>query len=153
MKYWRSQPGMAAWSCHRENAGAGKTWTLKHRRPDGAGRVRSPADHFSHPADHFSRQGRGGERPSVDVAQWSDAIPKMLLARIVQNAEVIGAVAPPVKRLAADYQPALSGRHQPRSFIHIDILIEDVQQHLVRAAIRDRFPELLAVVDQEIRAA
>jgi len=48
-----------------------------------------------------------GEAPAVDVAQWSDTIPKMLQARIVQsfeNSKYVGAVAPPMEGLAADYQ-------------------------------------------------
>jgi phospholipid/cholesterol/gamma-HCH transport system substrate-binding protein len=48
-----------------------------------------------------------GEGPAVDTAQWSDTIPKMLQARIVQsfeNSKYVGAVARPLEGLAADYQ-------------------------------------------------
>jgi phospholipid/cholesterol/gamma-HCH transport system substrate-binding protein len=48
-----------------------------------------------------------GEGPPVDKAQWSDTIPKMLQARIVQSFEYskyVGAVAKPLEGLAADYQ-------------------------------------------------
>jgi phospholipid/cholesterol/gamma-HCH transport system substrate-binding protein len=48
-----------------------------------------------------------GEAPVVDVAQWSDSIPKMLQARIVQsfeNSKYVAAVAKPMEGLAADYQ-------------------------------------------------
>jgi phospholipid/cholesterol/gamma-HCH transport system substrate-binding protein len=48
-----------------------------------------------------------GQEPSVDVAQWSDTIPKMLQARIIQsfeNSKYVGAVARPMEGLAADYQ-------------------------------------------------
>ncbi len=48
-----------------------------------------------------------GEGPAVDTAQWSDTIPKMLQARIVQsfeNSKYVGAVAKPLEGLAADYQ-------------------------------------------------
>jgi phospholipid/cholesterol/gamma-HCH transport system substrate-binding protein len=54
-----------------------------------------------------------GEGPSVDTAQWSDTIPKMLQARIVQsfeNAKVVGAVARPMEGLAADYQLVIDVR-------------------------------------------
>jgi phospholipid/cholesterol/gamma-HCH transport system substrate-binding protein len=48
-----------------------------------------------------------GEAPPVDAAQWSDTIPKLLQARIVQsfeNSNSVGAVAKPMEGLAADYQ-------------------------------------------------
>jgi phospholipid/cholesterol/gamma-HCH transport system substrate-binding protein len=48
-----------------------------------------------------------GEAPPVGTAQWSDTIPKMLQARIVQsfeNSKYVGAVARPMEGLAADYQ-------------------------------------------------
>jgi phospholipid/cholesterol/gamma-HCH transport system substrate-binding protein len=48
-----------------------------------------------------------GEAPPVDTAQWSDTIPKMLQARIVQsfeNSKYVGAVAKPMEGLAADYR-------------------------------------------------
>jgi phospholipid/cholesterol/gamma-HCH transport system substrate-binding protein len=48
-----------------------------------------------------------GDGPTVDVAQWSDTIPKMLQARIVQtleNSKYVAAVARPMEGLAADYQ-------------------------------------------------
>ena len=48
-----------------------------------------------------------GEGPAVETAQWSDTIPKMLQARIVQsfeNSKYVGAVARPLEGLAADYQ-------------------------------------------------
>jgi phospholipid/cholesterol/gamma-HCH transport system substrate-binding protein len=54
-----------------------------------------------------------GEGPPVEVAQWSDTIPKMLQARIVQsfeNAKVAGAVARPMEGLAADYQLVIDVR-------------------------------------------
>jgi phospholipid/cholesterol/gamma-HCH transport system substrate-binding protein len=54
-----------------------------------------------------------GEGPSVDTAQWSDTIPKMLQARIVQsfeNAKYVGAVARPMEGLAADYQLVIDVR-------------------------------------------
>jgi phospholipid/cholesterol/gamma-HCH transport system substrate-binding protein len=54
-----------------------------------------------------------GEALSVDTAQWSDAIPKMLQARIVQsfeNSKYVGAVATPLDGLAADYQLVIDVR-------------------------------------------
>jgi phospholipid/cholesterol/gamma-HCH transport system substrate-binding protein len=48
-----------------------------------------------------------GEAPPVDRAQWSDTIPKMFQARIIQsfeNAKVVAAVARPMDGLAADDQ-------------------------------------------------
>jgi phospholipid/cholesterol/gamma-HCH transport system substrate-binding protein len=48
-----------------------------------------------------------GEAVPVETAQWSDSIPKMLQARIVQgfeNSKYIGAVARPMEGLAVDYQ-------------------------------------------------
>jgi phospholipid/cholesterol/gamma-HCH transport system substrate-binding protein len=48
-----------------------------------------------------------GEAPPVDTAQWSDTIPKMLQARMIQsfeNSKYVGAVARPMEGLAADYQ-------------------------------------------------
>lgn len=54
-----------------------------------------------------------GEAPPVDTAQWSDAIPKMVQARIVQsfeNSKYVGAVAAPMEGLAADYQLVLDIR-------------------------------------------
>ncbi len=54
-----------------------------------------------------------GEGPAVDVAQWSDTIPKMLQARIIQsfeNSKYVGAVARPMEGLTADYQLAIDIR-------------------------------------------
>jgi phospholipid/cholesterol/gamma-HCH transport system substrate-binding protein len=54
-----------------------------------------------------------GEGPAVDVAQWSDTIPKMLQARIVQsfeNSKYVGAVATPMEGLASDYQLVINVR-------------------------------------------
>jgi phospholipid/cholesterol/gamma-HCH transport system substrate-binding protein len=54
-----------------------------------------------------------GESPPVETAQWSDSIPKMLQARIVQsleNSKYVGAVAKPMEGLAADYQLAIDVR-------------------------------------------
>jgi phospholipid/cholesterol/gamma-HCH transport system substrate-binding protein len=54
-----------------------------------------------------------GEGPAVDVAQWSDTIPKMLQARIVQsfeNSKYVGAVAMRMEGLAADYQLVINVR-------------------------------------------
>ncbi len=54
-----------------------------------------------------------GAGPSVDLAQWSDSIPKMLQARIVQsfeNSKYVGAVARPMEGLAADYQLVIDVR-------------------------------------------
>jgi phospholipid/cholesterol/gamma-HCH transport system substrate-binding protein len=54
-----------------------------------------------------------GTAPPVETAQWSDSIPKMLQARIVQsfeNAKYVGAVARPMEGLAADYQLAIDIR-------------------------------------------
>jgi phospholipid/cholesterol/gamma-HCH transport system substrate-binding protein len=48
-----------------------------------------------------------------DTAQWSDTIPKLLQARIVQsleNSNYLGAVARPVEGLNADYQLAIDLR-------------------------------------------
>jgi phospholipid/cholesterol/gamma-HCH transport system substrate-binding protein len=48
-----------------------------------------------------------GTGPPMESAQWSDAIPKLLQARIVQsfeNANVVGAVARPMEGLTPDYQ-------------------------------------------------
>jgi phospholipid/cholesterol/gamma-HCH transport system substrate-binding protein len=54
-----------------------------------------------------------GEGPATDAAQWSDTIPKMVQARIVQsfeNSNYVGAVARPMEGLAADYQLVLDIR-------------------------------------------
>jgi phospholipid/cholesterol/gamma-HCH transport system substrate-binding protein len=54
-----------------------------------------------------------GDGPAVDVAQWSDTVPKMLQARIVQsfeNSKYVGAVATPMEGLAADYQLVINVR-------------------------------------------
>jgi phospholipid/cholesterol/gamma-HCH transport system substrate-binding protein len=54
-----------------------------------------------------------GEAPAVDAAQWSDTIPKMLQARIIQsfeNSKYVGAVAPPMEGITADYQLVLDIR-------------------------------------------
>jgi phospholipid/cholesterol/gamma-HCH transport system substrate-binding protein len=54
-----------------------------------------------------------GAAPPVETAQWSDSIPKMLQARIVQsfeNSKYVGAVARPMEGLAADYQLAIDVR-------------------------------------------
>jgi phospholipid/cholesterol/gamma-HCH transport system substrate-binding protein len=54
-----------------------------------------------------------GEGPATGVAQWSDTIPKMLQARIVQsfeNSKRVGAVARPLEGLAADYQLVIDVR-------------------------------------------
>jgi len=48
-----------------------------------------------------------GEAPPVDTAQWSDSVPKLLQARIIQsfeNSNYVGAVARPMDGLAADDQ-------------------------------------------------
>jgi phospholipid/cholesterol/gamma-HCH transport system substrate-binding protein len=48
-----------------------------------------------------------GEAPAVEAGQWSDTIPKMVQARVVQsfeNAKYVAAVAKPMEGLAADYQ-------------------------------------------------
>lgn len=48
-----------------------------------------------------------GEGPPVDDAQWSDNVPKMLQAKIIQsfeNSEAVRAVARPMEGLVADYQ-------------------------------------------------
>jgi phospholipid/cholesterol/gamma-HCH transport system substrate-binding protein len=48
-----------------------------------------------------------GEAPSIEVAQWSDNIPKLLQAKIIQsfeNANTMRAVARPMEGLAVDYQ-------------------------------------------------
>lgn len=50
---------------------------------------------------------------STDNAQWTDTIPKLLQARIVQsfeNSNYLGAVAQPMEGLAADYQLAIDVR-------------------------------------------
>jgi ABC-type uncharacterized transport system auxiliary subunit len=54
-----------------------------------------------------------GDAPPVEKAQWSDTIPKMLQARIVQsfeNSKYVAAVAPPMEGLAADYQLVINVR-------------------------------------------
>jgi phospholipid/cholesterol/gamma-HCH transport system substrate-binding protein len=54
-----------------------------------------------------------GETTRPDNAQWSDTIPKLLQARIVQsfeNSNYLGAVARPMEGLAADYQLAVDVR-------------------------------------------
>jgi phospholipid/cholesterol/gamma-HCH transport system substrate-binding protein len=54
-----------------------------------------------------------GVGPAVDAAQWSDTIPKMVQARIVQsfeNSNYVGAVAKPMEGLTADYQLVLDIR-------------------------------------------
>jgi len=48
-----------------------------------------------------------GEGPSVDEARWSDNVPKMLQAKIIQsfeNSETMRVVARPMEGLIADYQ-------------------------------------------------
>src|SRR5262249_810233 len=48
-----------------------------------------------------------GETVGLDNAQWSDTIPKLLQARIVQsfeNSNYLGAVARPMEGLTADYR-------------------------------------------------
>jgi ABC-type uncharacterized transport system auxiliary subunit len=48
-----------------------------------------------------------GEGPSVDDERWSDNVPKMLQAKIIQsfeNSETMRAVARPMDGLIADYQ-------------------------------------------------
>ena len=50
---------------------------------------------------------------SINNAQWSDTIPKLLQARIVQsfeNSNYLGAVARPMEGLTADYQLAIDVR-------------------------------------------
>ena len=45
--------------------------------------------------------------PTTDIGQWSDTIPKLLQAKIIQsfeNANYLGAVARPLEGLAPDYQ-------------------------------------------------
>jgi phospholipid/cholesterol/gamma-HCH transport system substrate-binding protein len=54
-----------------------------------------------------------GETAARDNAQWSDTIPKLLQARIVQsfeNSNYLGAVARPMEGLTADYQLAIDVR-------------------------------------------
>ena len=54
-----------------------------------------------------------GATTGTDNAQWSDNIPKLLQARIVQsfeNSNYLGAVARPMEGLAADYQLAIDVR-------------------------------------------
>jgi phospholipid/cholesterol/gamma-HCH transport system substrate-binding protein len=54
-----------------------------------------------------------GEAPPVETAEWSDSIPKMLQARIIQsfeNSKYVAAVARPMEGLAADYQLILDIR-------------------------------------------
>jgi len=54
-----------------------------------------------------------GETVRPDSAQWSDTIPKLLQARIVQsfeNSNYLGAVARPMEGLTADYQLAIDVR-------------------------------------------
>jgi phospholipid/cholesterol/gamma-HCH transport system substrate-binding protein len=54
-----------------------------------------------------------GETVRPDNAQWSDTIPKLLQARIVQsfeNSNYLGAVARPMEGLTADYQLAIDVR-------------------------------------------
>jgi len=56
---------------------------------------------------------RAGETAEKDNAQWSDTIPKLLQARIVQsfeNSNHLGAVARPMEGLTADYQLAIDVR-------------------------------------------
>jgi phospholipid/cholesterol/gamma-HCH transport system substrate-binding protein len=54
-----------------------------------------------------------GANAGTDNAQWSDTIPKLLQARIVQsfeNSNYLGAVAQPMDGLTADYQLAIDVR-------------------------------------------
>jgi phospholipid/cholesterol/gamma-HCH transport system substrate-binding protein len=54
-----------------------------------------------------------GATAGKDDAQWSDTIPKLLQAKIVQsfeNSNYLGAVAQPMEGLAADYQLAIDVR-------------------------------------------
>jgi phospholipid/cholesterol/gamma-HCH transport system substrate-binding protein len=54
-----------------------------------------------------------GEAAGRDNAQWSDTIPKLLQARVVQsfeNSNYLGAVARPMEGLTADYQLAIDVR-------------------------------------------
>ena len=54
-----------------------------------------------------------GATAGTDNAQWSDTIPKLLQARIVQsfeNSNYLGAVAPPIEGLTADYHLAIDVR-------------------------------------------
>jgi phospholipid/cholesterol/gamma-HCH transport system substrate-binding protein len=54
-----------------------------------------------------------GAAAGTDNTQWSDTIPKLLQTRIVQsfeNSNYLGAVAQPIKGLAADYQLAIDVR-------------------------------------------
>jgi phospholipid/cholesterol/gamma-HCH transport system substrate-binding protein len=54
-----------------------------------------------------------GAIAATDNAQWSDSIPKLLQARIVQsfeNSNYLGAVARPMEGLTADYQLAIDVR-------------------------------------------
>jgi phospholipid/cholesterol/gamma-HCH transport system substrate-binding protein len=49
----------------------------------------------------------GGEEPSLDVAEWSDNIPKLVQAKVLQgfeNSNYMQAVARPLDGLNADYQ-------------------------------------------------
>jgi phospholipid/cholesterol/gamma-HCH transport system substrate-binding protein len=49
----------------------------------------------------------GGEVPSMDTAQWSDSIPKLVQAKVIQafeNSSYMQAVARPMDGLNADYQ-------------------------------------------------
>jgi phospholipid/cholesterol/gamma-HCH transport system substrate-binding protein len=58
-------------------------------------------------------QAGTGETVRPDSAQWSDTIPKLLQARIVQsfeNSNYLGAVARPMEGLTADYQLAIDVR-------------------------------------------
>jgi phospholipid/cholesterol/gamma-HCH transport system substrate-binding protein len=48
-----------------------------------------------------------GEAPSMDTAQWSDSIPKLVQAKVIQgfeNSNYMRAVARPMDGLSADYQ-------------------------------------------------
>lgn len=48
-----------------------------------------------------------GESPPVDMAQWSDNIPKLLQAKLIEsfeNSNYVSAVARPMEGLSADYQ-------------------------------------------------